>query len=77
MQNSGLLFHIDLEFANSSLIEVGIETAAGTTVIDTIVTYDKPWLQIDLEGDDATKTWTSRQKNKSGVFECYRTLPRL
>ncbi len=53
-----------MEFANSWLIEVGIETAAGTTVINTIVTYDKPWLQIFLEGDDATQAWMSKQKKK-------------
>ncbi len=66
IQKSDLLFYIDTEFANSWLIEVGIETAAGTTVIDTIVTYDKLWLQIFLEGDDATQAWMTKQKKKIG-----------
>lgn len=64
LQKSELLFHVDVEFAGSYLIEIGIENAAGTVVIDTLVTYDKTWAQIYAEGDGGTNHWMDQQKDK-------------
>ena len=50
--------------ATSPLIEVGIENAAGTEIVDSVVTHNKSRRQLYDEGHEDTRMFMTSQKKK-------------
>ena len=46
------------------MIEIGIENGMGTKIIDTLVTWPKPWRDIYAECDKSSRVWLDKQKKK-------------
>ena len=63
---SELLFYIDTEFAGDALIEIGIESAAGTQIVNSVVWHDKSWRHIYKDGHDGTRMFMNLQQKKYG-----------
>lgn len=64
LQDSALLFSLDLEYAGQYPIEAGIVNGNGDEVLNTLLLHDKSWRQIYEEGDQSTRCWMNLQRTK-------------